>query len=66
MSPSARVGDRPHRVEPQELEAREAEVHAGDDVVAQPARAERAPVADAVAQDAPGVAPAPAVLPQRP
>ena len=37
---------------------------AGDDVVAQAARTERAAVADAVVEDAPGVAPAAAVLPE--
>ena len=66
MSPSAGSGMRAHGVEAQELEPREAEVDAGDHVVAQAARTERAAVADAVAQDSPGVAPAARGSPTRP
>ena len=52
-----------HGVQAEQLEPRHAQVDAGDHVVAQPARAQRAAVAHAAREDAPGVREVVAVLP---
>src|SRR5262245_35156753 len=60
----ALLGDRAHRVQPQELEPGHAEVDAADGVVAQPPRPQRAAVADAVIEDAPRVGEVVSILPE--
>jgi len=55
--------ERRHGVEAEQLQADQAEVDAGHGVVAEAAGAERAAVADAVAEDAPGVGEIVAVFP---